>query len=73
MELALRDRAVGDDRRAPARKRHLADVAAARALDRQRRIDRANRTIYERTDRMKVLRSRRMQADILKQREKQLE
>lgn len=48
-------------------------LAEERALDRQRRIDRANRTIYERTDRMKVLRSRRMQADILKQRERQLE
>lgn len=47
-------------------------LAKERALDRQRRIDRANRTIYERTDRMKVLRSRRMQADILKQREKQI-
>jgi hypothetical protein len=48
-------------------------LAKERALDRQRRIDRANRTIYERTDRMKVLRSRRMQADILKQREKQIQ
>ena len=44
-------------------------VAKERAVDRQRRIDRANRTIYERTDRMKVLRSKRMSADVLKHRD----
>jgi hypothetical protein len=43
-------------------------LAKERAVDRQRRIDRANRTIYERTDRMKVLRSKRMSVDILKHR-----
>jgi hypothetical protein len=47
-------------------------VAKERAVDRQRRIDRANRTIYERTDRMKVLRSKRMSCDILKHREIQI-
>ena len=43
-------------------------MAEDRALDRQRRIDRANRTIYERTDRMKVLKSKRMTTDVLKHR-----
>lgn len=47
-------------------------LARERALDRQQRIQRANRMIYERTDRMKVLRSRRMLADILKHRKKQI-
>ena len=47
-------------------------LAEERALDRKKRIDRANRTIYERTDRMKVLRSKRMSVDILKHRDIQI-
>jgi hypothetical protein len=47
-------------------------LAAERALDRKVRIERANRMIYEQTDRMKVLRSKRMMADIQKHREKQV-
>ena len=47
-------------------------LAKERAVDRQKRIDRANRTIYERTDRMKVLRSKRMTVDILKHRDIQI-
>ena len=48
-------------------------LAAARAQERKIRIERANRMIYEKTDRMKVLKSNLMFADIVAHRDRQVE
>ena len=48
-------------------------LAAARAQERKIRIERANRMIYEKTDRMKVLKSQLMFADIVAHRDRQVE
>lgn len=48
-------------------------LAAARAQERKIRIERANRMIYEQTDRMKVLKSNLMFADIVAHRDRQVE
>lgn len=48
-------------------------LAAARAQERKMRIERANRMIYEQTDRMKVLKSQLMFSDIVAHRDRQIE
>ena len=48
-------------------------LAAGRAQERKARIERANRMIYEKTDRMKVLKSKLMFTDINAHRARQVE
>ena len=48
-------------------------LAAVRAQERKVRIERANRMIYEQTDRMKVLKSQLMFSDIVAHRDRQIE